>query len=67
MFRRVWALSHLVSLGQVLPFHKELKQLDVEVERHVEEELLSSKQLLVKARGETMGSHTRTQSVPIPP
>lgn len=32
----VWALPQ-----QVFPFHKEPKQLDVQIERHVEEGLLS--------------------------
>lgn len=54
----VWALPRLIGLGQVFPFHEEPKQLDVQIERHVEEGLLSSEQLLAKARGEARGGHT---------
>lgn len=54
MLCRVWALPRL---WQVFPFHKEPKQLDVQIERHVEEGRLSGEQLLVKARGEARGGH----------
>lgn len=54
MLCRVWALPRL---WQVLPFHKEPKQLEVQIERHVEEGRLSGEHLLVKARGEARGGH----------
>lgn len=57
MLCRVPALPRWIRLGQVLPFHKEPKQLDVQIERHVEEPPLSGEQLLVKARGEARGGH----------
>lgn len=54
----VWAEPRFIRLQQVFPFHKEPKQLDVQIERHVEEGLLSGEQLLVKARGEAREGHT---------
>lgn len=67
MLCRAWAVSYLLRLGQVFPFHKELKQLDVEIECHVKEDMLSGEQLVVKARGKAVGNHTcTTQSVLVP-
>lgn len=60
VFCRAWASSYLLRLGQVFPFHKELKQLDVEIERHVKEEVLPGEQLVVEAGGKAVGNHACT-------
>lgn len=58
MFCRVWALPRLVRLRQVLPFHEEPKQLDVQLKGHGEEGVFSGKQRGGKAGAEAGGGHT---------
>lgn len=51
----LWDLPDLIRLRQVLPFHKEPEQLDIQIERHKEEGRLSGEQLGAEGRGEAGG------------
>lgn len=48
----------LIRLWQDLPFHKELEQLDVQLECHAEEGRVPLEQVPVEAGGEAGGGHT---------